>query len=237
MKKIEVCLSPELLRHYEVAHKTVVVIDILRATTCIVTALAHGIAKVVPVAEIEECRAYQAQGYLTAAERNGDHVEGFDFGNSPLAYLDTDLKGRNLAMTTSNGTLALTMAKKMGAGQIVVGAFLNRSALLQYLRDHAQEVLLLCAGWKGRVNLEDSVFAGNVLDELLDEFQFSDDACGLARSAYYLGKKNPTRFLADSSHFQRLKERGALADIDFCLTPDQYDIVPVLQGEALVRLD
>jgi len=237
MKNIEVCLSPELLPFYEVNDKVVEVIDIFRATSCIVTALAAGAESITPVAEIEECKALQAQGYLAAAEREGDQVEGFDFGNSPLAYLETDMKGKKLAMTTSNGTKAIGMAKKMGAEEIITGAFLNKTSIVKYLLEKQKDILLLCAGWKGRVNLEDSIFAGNILDELLNDFSFNNDACGLARSAYHLGKNNPTRFLTDSSHFQRLKNKGRMEDIDFCLTLDKYDLIPFLKGDKLILKD
>ncbi len=237
MKNIEVCLSPELLPFYEVNDKIVIVIDIFRATSCIVTALACGVESITPVAEIDECKALQAKGYLAAAEREGDQVEGFDFGNSPLAYLAADIKGKKLAMTTSNGTKAIDMAKKMGAKEIIIGAFLNKTAIVKYILEKQENVLLLCAGWKGRVNLEDSIFAGNILDELLIHFNFSNDACGLARSAYHLGKNNPTRFLTDSSHFQRLKNRGRMDDVVFCLELDKYDFIPVLKGDILTIKD
>lgn len=234
MKNIEVCLSPELLPFYEVNDKIVVVIDIFRATSCIVTAFANGIESIIPVAEVADCKVLQSEGYLAAAERDGDQVEGFDFGNSPLAYLDADIKGKTLAMTTSNGTQAIDMAKRMGAREIIIGAFLNKTSIIKYLLKKRQDTLLLCAGWKGRVNLEDSIFAGNILDELINDFKFNNDACGLARSAYHLGKNNPTRFLTDSSHFQRLKSKGRMEDIDFCLTIDKYDLIPVLSGDKLV---
>lgn len=232
MKKIEVCLTPDLLHHYDLNDTIVVVADIFRATSTMVTAMANGIESVIPVATLEECQALQAKGYLGAAERNMERVEGFQFGNSPLAFVDNPaIKGAKLAMTTSNGTLAISKAKH--AQQVVIGSFLNKSTVATYLREQSVDVLLLCAGWKGRVNLEDAIFAGAILNDLLDNFKFSNDACGMARSAYHLGKNNPKRFLTDSSHFQRLKNRGLLDDIDFCLSFDKYNILPVLQGDEI----
>ncbi len=235
MKNIEVCLTPDLLNHFEIHEKIVVVIDIFRATSCIVTALENGASAILPVAELEECQALQDKGYLGAAEREGEQVNGFQFGNSPLSYVDNSaIKDKKIAMTTSNGTYAIQRAKT--AREVIIGSFLNKTSVTKYLLDQDREVLLLCAGWKGMVNLEDSVFAGAILDDLVQNFKYSNDACGLARSAYHLGKNNPKRFLTDSSHFQRLTSRGRMEDIDFCLTIDQYDSVPILKGEELVKI-
>lgn len=231
MKTIEVCLTPDLLQFEEIENKIVVVIDIFRATSCMVTAFGHGIKGIIPVAEVEECRALQAQGYLAAAERNGEKVEGFDLDNSPFSYMNPDLKDQTIAMTTSNGTKSIKMAQK--SLQVVIGAFLNKKALTQYLIQKQENVLLLCAGWKGKVNLEDTFFAGAVLTDLINDFQYTDDACALARSAFHLGKNNPKRFLMDSSHYQRLKKLGNEKDMDFCITIDKYDVVPVLEGNEL----
>ncbi|MDX2304546.1 MAG: 2-phosphosulfolactate phosphatase [Microscillaceae bacterium] len=235
MKTIEVCLTPDLLQHVYFEDKIVVVIDIFRATSCIVTALYHGASSIIPVMEIEECMAYQQRGYLGAAERNGFKVDGFDFGNSPLSYVNNPLiKDRTIAMTTSNGTVAI--AKVSTATQVVIGSFLNKTAIIKYLLDQQKDALLLCAGWKGQVNLEDSIFAGAVLDDLVRDFKYNNDACGLARSAYHLSKNNPKRFLTDSAHFHRLKDQGRMDDIDFCLTTDIYEIVPILEKGEIIRL-
>lgn len=233
MKKIEVCLTPDLLHHYEIEDRIVVVADIFRATSTMVTAMANGVQSVIPVATIEECKALQEKGYLAAAERNTEQIEGCDFGNSPLSFVDNpEIKGKNLVMTTSNGTIAITKAKN--AREVVIGAFLNQSTVVKYLRSQNADVLLLCAGWKGCVNLEDAMFMGALLNDLLEDFKFSNDACGMARSVFHLGKNNPKRFLTDSSHFQRLKGNELLEDIEFCLTMDKYDVLPVLKGEEIV---
>lgn len=235
MKHIEVCLTPDLLNYYSVENKIVVVIDIFRATSCMVTALANGIQSIIPVARVEACKALQEKGYLAAAEREGKKVEGFDLDNSPFSYLNPELKGQTLAMTTSNGTLAISKVKE--ADQVVIGAFLNKAALVQHLLKEQKDILLLCAGWRGRVNLEDSTFAGAILTDLINDFFYANDACGMARSTFHLAQNNPKRFLTDSSHFQRLKNMGNEADIDFCLAVDKYDTIPVLRGEALVKLE
>jgi 2-phosphosulfolactate phosphatase len=113
---------------------------------------------------------------------------------------------------------------------------LNKKFLIQYLREAQEDILLLCAGWQGKVNLEDTYFAGAVLTDLMYDFQFSNDSCALARSAYHLGKNNPLRFLSDSSHFQRLKRLGNEKDMEFCLRTDLYEVLPILHQNELIRL-
>ena len=121
MRSIEVCFSPELIHLHEVTGKLVVVVDIFRATSTMVAALANGITEILPFADLESCRAMQDQGYLIAGERNGLTAPGFGLGNSPVAFLEGNYAGKKLAMTTTNGTLALEKSK--GAVAILVGVF------------------------------------------------------------------------------------------------------------------
>lgn len=135
---------------YTVEDKSVVVVDILRATSSMVTAFAHGIESIYPVAKLEDCRAMKAKGYLIAGEREGEKVADFDLGNSPFEYMTENLKGKQIAFTTTNGTQAI--AKSIGAKEIIIGAFLNLSAVAGHLIKSNNNVLIVCAGWKGKVN-------------------------------------------------------------------------------------
>jgi 2-phosphosulfolactate phosphatase len=235
MPQIEVCLTPDLLSHHQLTDKSVVVIDIFRATSCMVTALANGVKGIIPVAEVAECKALQKEGYLAAAERKGVKAEGFDLDNSPFSYLNPELAGKTIAMTTSNGTSAITAAKS--AKEVLIGAFLNKTALVEYLKQQHNDVVLICAGWKGRVNLEDAFFAGAMLADMLYDFKFADDDCILARSVYHVGQHNPKRFLESASHYARLETLGSDQDIDFCLQIDKYNIVPKLFGRELAKME
>lgn len=225
MKQLEVCLTPDLLSYYPPEGKTVVVIDIFRATTTMVTALANGVQSITPVATLEECQELQKQGYLTAAERGGEKPVGFDLGNSPLNYKKQDYSGRRLAMTTSNGTLAITRAKT--ADEIIIGAFINISAVVQYLQVQTNDILLLCAGWKGRVNSEDSLFAGALATELGAEVNLANDGAVMVHSLYQSHQQDLKTFLKKGLHFNRLLRLGRAEDIDFCLRKDVYALVPV----------
>ncbi len=232
MRKIDVCPTPELLHLYNLENKIAVIVDVFRATSCMTTAFAHGVAKIIPVAQLDECRALQQQGYLAAAERNAVKAEGFDLDNSPFSYMDPALKGQTLAMTTTNGTLAITKSKD--AKQVVIGSFLNRKAVTDHLLGQPHDVLVVCAGWKGKYNLEDTLFAGAVVCALKSEFDIEDDAALAAQMIYDAAKYNMIKFIASSSHVQRLARLHLTRDIEFCLRENIYDVVPVLQDGVLV---
>ena len=111
MNRIEVCFSPGEYHLYQESFDLVVVLDVLRATSAICTAIEHGVKEIIPVATVEEARELQAKGYIAAAERGGQIVEGFDLGNSPYSYMDPQLKGKSVVLTTTNGTKAIDMAR------------------------------------------------------------------------------------------------------------------------------
>ena len=225
MKKIDVCLSPDLMHLYKTDDRTVIVVDILRATSCMTTAFAFGIESITPFASLEECRAMKQQGYFTTGERDGKKVEGFDLGNSPFEYMDNKLKGQKIAFTTTNGTQAI--AKSFGAKEIVIGSFLNLTAISKHVRAGNDDVLIVCAGWKGRFNLEDTLFAGALIESLTDHVELECDAPQASLHIYEIAKSNMFEFLKNASHVKRLAKLNILDDIKFCLTADQYDVVPV----------
>jgi 2-phosphosulfolactate phosphatase len=231
MKTIDVCLSPDLMHLYTVHDQAVVVVDILRATSCMTTAFAHGIESIAPFAQLQECLAMKDKGYFTAGERDGKKVDGFDLGNSPFEYQDPALKGKNIAFTTTNGTQAIV--KSLGAKEIIIGSFLNLSAVVAHLQKLPYNILVVCAGWKGKVNLEDTLFAGAVVEKLKDETSPACDAPLAAQQLYNQAKSNMIAFLSTSSHVKRLAKLNIHKDIEFCLTPDQYDVVPRLENNVL----
>lgn len=235
MKKIDVCLSPEMVHLHKPEGKVVVVIDILRATSCMTTALAHGINSITAVATLDECRAFGLKGCLTAAERDGKKVEGFDFGNSPFSYQDPALKGKDIVVTTTNGTLAIV--KSEGAAEILVGSFLNFTSIVTYLRNQELDVLLHCAGWKGKMNLEDTLFAGAVVNALKGEFMHDEDSVITALHIFYASQHDMIGFLSNSSHVRRLQGLGITKDIEFCLTKDVYNVLPIIRNGKLVAME
>lgn len=234
-RSIDVCLTPELLHLYDHEDSIVVVVDIFRATSCMTTALANGVQEIKPVAQVEECAKLASNGHIGAAERNGEIVEGFTIGNSPLSYMCDEVKGKKVAMTTTNGTLAIENARN--AYEIIIGSFLNISAVEHYLRNQTNSVLILCAGWKGKVNLEDTIFAGSLIERLKSDFAVLHDGSMAANAIFNVAKNDKATFLSNSSHARRLKKLNIKKDIEFCLKEDVYDIIPILKDGVLVSMD
>lgn len=232
MPKIDVCLTPELLRLFKLDEKIVVVIDILRASSCMVTAFAHGVGEILPVSTLEQSATYGHMGYITAAERNGMKMEGFDLDNSPFSYMDPVLQGKKICMTTTNGTLAIVLSAH--ARKVVIGSFLNLKTVCDYLYIRGLDVVLLCAGWKGQVNAEDTLFAGAVLEQLKDSFDPGNDSALIARDLYNCHKHDMFEFLKSTSHFQRLSRLNIHKDIQFCLQHSVYECLPRLEGNTLI---
>ncbi|MDO9187251.1 MAG: 2-phosphosulfolactate phosphatase [Bacteroidia bacterium] len=233
---VDVCLSPYLYPIYHRNDTIVVVIDILRATSAMCTAFHHGVDKIIPVATVEEATEYKKQGYLVGAERNGIALEGFDFGNSPFSYTTEKIKGQTIVISTTNGTQAIEASKH--AYQVVIGAFTNITALCDWLKLQNRSVLLLCSGWKNRLNLEDTLFAGAIANILLKEntlFKSGDGALA-ASFLYKSAQDNPYKYLRNSSHTERLAAMGLKKDIKYCFTLDQTTVIPVLEGKYLVKL-
>ncbi|TCD10772.1 2-phosphosulfolactate phosphatase [Pedobacter frigidisoli] len=234
-KKIEVCLTPSLIDLYDIEQSIVVVIDILRATSSITYGIENGATAIIPVANVEDCLNYSDKGYLLAAERNGEVVEGYDFGNSPFSYTKEKVSGKIIVLTTTNGTKALHLANKR-AFQVVIGSFLNLDSLCEYLKKQDKNVLLLCAGWKDQFNLEDTLFAGAVVSKLRKNFEHFDDSSVAAEDLYSLAKDDLRKYLHKSSHSHRLAQLNIEEDVVFCLQLNVCEAIPVLQGEKLVKL-
>lgn len=234
MKKIEVCFTPALLHLYDIRESIVVVIDIFRATSSICYGIDNGAEAIIPVATVEACQGFCNQGYLLAAERNGEVVAGFDFGNSPFAYTSEKVAGKTVVLTTTNGTHAIH--ESLAASQIVIGSFLNLSALSGWLATQDRNVLLLCAGWKNKFNLEDTVFAGAVVNKLKEVSYKLDDAAIAAEDMYLMAKDDLNGYLKKTSHSERLKKLGIEEDIRFCLSVDICHSIPVLDGEKLIKM-
>jgi 2-phosphosulfolactate phosphatase len=235
-KRIEVCFSPDQYQLYEQEYSTVVVIDVLRATSAIVTAFQHGVKKIIPVSTIEEAISYKAKGYLVGAERMGKIVEGFEFGNSPFAYMGKEVKGKTIVLTTTNGTKAINLAAK--DHHVVIGSLLNLDALNEYLIDLHENTLILGSGWQGKFNLEDSICAGAITEALLDSRKFESDEDSTIASLFLFkkAKDNYFGFLKASSHRRRLRNLNLNKDIKYCLTPNQTNVIPVYKNGAIVKL-
>jgi 2-phosphosulfolactate phosphatase len=233
---LHICLTPSLLPLFEVENYVVVIIDIFRATSSICYGIENGAEAIIPVSQVEECLAYQEKhpDYLLAAERNGEVVDGFDFGNSPFSYTEEKVNGKTIVLTTTNGTQALHLSRS--AKKIIIGSFLNLTSVCNWLKEQNENILLVCAGWKNNFNLEDTLFAGAVVNQLKHSGFELDDAAIAANDLFETGKGDIAAYLSKTSHSERLKKLGIEEDIAFCLKVDLTTAIPVLDGEKLVKL-
>jgi 2-phosphosulfolactate phosphatase len=171
-------------------------------------------------------------GAITAGERDGAIAEGLKHGNSPFEYPREFIGNKTLVLTTTNGTKLLHMAKD--AIQIITGSFPNLSAVCDYLVAQGQNVILGCAAWKDRVNMEDTLFAGAVVNRIREHFSVNCDSALAAETLYNNAKGDLYGFMKQASHFQRLSRYGLERDIQYCLTPDGANVLPLLKNGELV---
>ena len=227
---LHTALSPSMLHLYDVNNTIVVIIDVLRATSTIATALYNGAACVVPVDTVARCIALgRTPGTVTAGERDGKIAEGLQNGNSPFEYPRVFIENKTLVLTTTNGTRLLYMALERGAKNIITGSFPNLSAVAAHLIAQKQNVVLACAAWKDRINLEDTLFAGAVIDRVKAYFNINCDSSTIAHTLFMEAKPDIYQFVKDkqASHYLRLSGYGLEKDIRYCLSPDIADILPV----------
>ena len=231
------CLSPALLNLYEVSSSIVVIIDILRATSTIAAALHNGAKSIIPVDSVAECiKLGKQMDVITAGERDGQIAEGLAYGNSPLTYPTEFIWGKILVLTTTNGTKLLHMALAENARAIITGSFSNLSAVCRYLTEQNQNVILACAAWKDKVNLEDTLFAGAVINRIKDNFSINCDASKIAETLYSEAKDDLYEFMKanDASHYHRLTNFGLEKDIRYCFTIDTHNVLPMYEDGRLV---
>jgi len=236
-RNLYTCLSPALLDLYDISNSVVVIIDVLRATSTIATALHNGASSVIPVATVQQCiELGESVGGITAGERDGKVAEGLTYGNSPFEYPRSFIENKVLVLTTTNGTKLLHMALDRGAPEIITGSFPNLSAVCEHLIASDKDVLLGCAAWKDRVNLEDTMFAGAVISTIKSHFNILCDSSAIAENIYLEAGEDRFGFMKNrnATHYHRLMKYGLEKDIRYCLTADGANVLPIFKGDRLV---
>ena len=229
--------SPALLDLYEVDKSIVVIIDVLRATSTIATALYNGAKAIIPVDSVAECiRIGKQIDSITAGERDGQVAEGLAYGNSPFEYPREFVSGKTLVLTTTNGTRLLHMALDRNAKAIITGSFPNLSAVCDFLLAQNKNVILGCAAWKNRVNIEDTLFAGAVINRIGKHFSINCDSSQIALSLFKEASPDLFTFMKtkNASHYLRLAGYGLEKDIQYCLTEDVANITVVYEDGKLL---
>lgn len=230
------CLSPALLNLYDLKNAVVVIIDVFRATSTIASVLKNGAKCIIPVDTVAKAIAISKKiDAIAAGERDGQIAEGLKHGNSPLEYSREFIGGKTLVLTTTNGTKLLQMAIDNNADTIISGSFPNLSSVCKFLVEQNKNVVLGCAGWKDRYNIEDTLFAGAVISRIKEQFTIHCDSSLTAELLYETNKNDITGFAPKLTHYHRLVDRfGLIEDINFCLTPDAADVLVVYEEGKLI---
>lgn len=233
---IEVCFSPALFSYYSNPDAVTVVVDILRASTAICAAFMNGADRIIPVGTLEEAKAMKDKGYMVAAERDGLVRDFADFGNSPFNFTPERVKGKEIVYSTTNGTQAVQLASE--TWQVLVGAFLNISALAEYIGSVRRNLIILCAGWKNKFNLEDTLFAGALSEVLIKKYGYETicDSCHASIDLWNLSKDNVLAYIEKAAQRHRLRKNGLDDVLEYCHTRDLTHIIPVLENDYLVKL-
>ena len=230
-------LTPSLLDLYEVHDSIVVIIDVFRATSTMATVLYNGASKIIPVDSAELCIEMGKQtGGITAGERDGKIIPGLAYGNSPSEYPRSFIENKTLVITTTNGTKLLHMALKQGAKEVITGSFPNLSKVVSFLKEQNANIILGCSGWKNRFNIEDTLFAGAVIEEIKDQFTIHCDSSYMANNLYNMHKADLPNYIKTLTHWHRLAAYGLEEDMLYCISKDVAPSLPIFKNGALIDL-
>ncbi len=235
-KHLEICFTPAAFDAHADSGAIVVIVDVLRATSSICTAFANGVREIIPVTTVEEAREMKSKGFLVAAERDGYVLDFADFGNSPFNFSAEKIKGRSVVYSTTNGTGIMKRAS--GSHDVVIGSYLNISAVCRWLEEQDRKVIIVCAGWKNRFSLEDAVCAGAMALKLLDGGRFTTicDSVHAATDLWKAAREDLAGYIDKTAQRSRLRAKGLDDCIGYCHTFDMTDAIPVLREGKLVAL-
>ncbi|MCJ7656669.1 MAG: 2-phosphosulfolactate phosphatase [Candidatus Atribacteria bacterium] len=240
MNNLETLFIPEEIKNTELAGKLVVVIDVLRASSTIVTALANGCRVFIPILSPEQAKEkaqqFEKDSVLLGGEREGKKIEGFDLGNSPREYKGEVVKDKTIIFSTTNGVKTLEMVKN--AHRIIIGSFLNLHAVCNYCTNYQGDILIICAGREGKYSLEDTACAGMLIDSLknaLSDIYQESDANLTAQLLYEKFGNHILAILQKSQHGRYLESIGLNEDLKFCSQLDFFHIVPMVR-EGIISI-
>jgi len=229
---IDICFSPALYPFYAGNNdKIVVVVDIFRASTTMCTALKNGAKSIIPVASIDEAQEYKKKGYLVGAERNVRRCDFADFGNSPFDYTLEKVKDKDIVFTTTNGTQAIEKAADCFC--LIVGAFSNIQSVAEFCLSHKKDVIVLCAGWNNRFNIEDSLYGGALAELLLSGgYSSASDSTIVTLDMWKSAKSNIKSYINKTEHIKRLESNNLQKDADYCLELNTANLIPIYNKDT-----
>ena len=235
--KIEVIFSPVQTDELFFTGKTTVVIDVLRASSTIITALSNGAKEVVPVGTVEF--AVKVSGgifggqTLLCGERNTKKIEGFALGNSPAEYTKEIVSGKSIVFYSTNGSRAIVKAKY--SANLFICSFNNMKSLSDHLKKLNEDILILCSGNNNFLSLEDSVCAGMLVNELVSDNNQTEltDSSKSAMSLFKSFGNNILKFLSETDHGRLLISNGFESDLKDCAELDSTNVIPFYSGNTL----
>jgi 2-phosphosulfolactate phosphatase len=237
MNKIDVAITADAVQSSQTKDNIAVVIDVLRASSVICTAFHNGAKSVIPVETLNEAFKLCSENRLLAGERHGFKPEGFDLGNSPLEYKPEIIKGKDIVLTTTNGTRAIKNSRE--ATEIIIASFLNIDAVCNYLLAQPLDVCIVCAGTENRFSLDDALCAGNIVSILRAKSTSVSltDSAFAHKTLYESMSLNLHQALQDGClHYSYLGANGFASDIDFCLQKNRFDIIPKLFENQVILI-
>lgn len=235
MPALEVCLSPRLFGEAIQPARLTGVIDVLRATSAFCAVFDRGAGSILPVANLQDLRLLHENGRLTAAESGGRKVDFADFGNSPVAFLQHDFTGQNLAYTTSNGTKALLAASVKG--KAFTACFNNLAVAAAHIQAENTDTLLVCSGWLNAPCVEDTLCAGALAERVLaaGTHQLLGDSASIALRFWQSVKGDLAACVKTADHYTRLLSLGMHDDLDYCFQLDTSVSLPVMMHGKLIN--
>lgn len=226
--KIDLVISADDIKEEKIKEKSVVVIDMLRATSVITTAVSNGCTGVIPVLTVDEALKIansDRKKYILGGERKALKIDGFDCSNSPLEYKRSVVENKTLVMTTSNGTRAINGS--MAAKSILIGALINAKAIASKLMQLNNDVVIVNSGTDGQFSMDDFICSGYIIDCMLEENE-NIELTDIAKTSNYVYRENRNiiSFIKYASHYKRIKELNLDKDLEYCCRKDIIDIVP-----------
>ena len=227
---LEVHFASNIFDEISLREKNIVVIDVLRASTTILTALKNGAREIIPVETVEKAVKVSGNLYgevvLRAGERNGKMIEGFNLGNSPSEYSEEVVKGKSLIYCSTNGSVAIVKARY--AKNLLIGGFANINKVVEFIKNLGEDFIILCASKNYSFSLEDSVCAGMIVEELENEIELNlNDGAIASKTLYKSNKKSILKMLKNSNHGKFLIDIGMGDDLPICAEINSIPILPI----------
>ncbi len=238
---LDVFFSVNSFQEEDLRGKSAVIIDVLRATSTIITATHNGARKIIPVGDMNDAMkiatTMDQKDYLLCGEKDGIKVDGYHLGNSPLDYTPEVIVNKTLIFNTTNGTKAIK--KAVLANKIYIGAFLNQQSILNALEKHDDEIVLICSGWRGKISFEDTLFAGSIVYAVTGGQLPANakDGVKIAFGMYEKYKDDLENSMLNSEHARRLAKILPGDDVKFCSTVNKFDVLPGMKDGILIDLN